>query len=46
MMVLILMPRLLKWNLLKARETNGTLQLLSTIDVVDRVSGFDHNEEF
>ena len=24
-----------KWNLLKARETNGTLQLLSTIDVVD-----------
>jgi ABC-type transport system substrate-binding protein len=24
-----------KWNLLKARETNGTLQLLSSIDVVD-----------
>ena len=24
-----------KWNLLKARETNGTLQLLSAIDVVD-----------
>ena len=36
----------LKWNLLKARETNGTLQLLSTIDVVDRISGFDHNAEF
>ncbi len=24
-----------KWNLLKARETNGTLQLLSSIDLVD-----------
>jgi ABC-type transport system substrate-binding protein len=24
-----------KWNLLKARETNGTLQLLSSVDLVD-----------
>ena len=24
-----------KWNLLKARETNGTLKLLSTVDVID-----------
>ncbi|MGP8079740.1 MAG: ABC transporter substrate-binding protein [Dehalococcoidales bacterium] len=24
-----------KWNLLKARETNGTLQLLSSVEVVD-----------
>jgi ABC-type transport system substrate-binding protein len=27
--------RAVRWNLLKARETNGTLQLLSTIDIVD-----------
>jgi len=27
--------RAVKWNLIKARETNGTLQLLSSVDLVD-----------
>jgi ABC-type transport system substrate-binding protein len=35
-----------QWNLLKARETNGTLQLLSSVDIIDEYTVLLHMKCF
>ena len=36
----------IQWNLLKARETNGTLQLLSSVDIIDEYTVLLHMKCF